>query len=112
MIVVLTDREGRKGLTETLDLSAAGDVSNVITIPTEADVTTVQLDVTAGAATVQYSLSSRADVEDDKARWHDWSHGSISSGNGRGIALDSPITFIRVLADGASTTGTLEVLSE
>jgi hypothetical protein len=88
-------------------LTSAGDGdSDAIPLPDKYDAITVQLSSIDSSAKVQYSLSRKSDVESDKAIWHDWSLGVVTSS--AGIAFDSPVSFIRVVS---SSTYTLEVLS-
>ena len=83
--------------------------SNAIGFPYRFGTATVLLSsVSGGTALVQYTISSEEQVSDDSATWHNWSVGEVSSEGG--IAIDAPITFIRVIAQ-SGVSYKIEVLA-
>lgn len=91
-----------------LEVRLTGD-SPAVDMPDYFKVVTVMLSsVTGGTAKIQFSMSTIEAVQLDTAIWHDCSTGNITTEGG--LAIDSPITFIRVLAS-PTVSYILEVLS-
>lgn len=83
--------------------------SSAIHVPKGTAAITVQVSsITGGELTIQYSLSSQAQVEGNTAIWHNTSDGAISEG--KGIGIDTPVAYVRVAAPNA-VRYTLEVLA-
>lgn len=62
----------------------------------------VAVAVTPGtSATVQYTLSSYADIEADTAAWHDWEEGQVSAAAGSSVI--GAVSALRLVSAGAST---------
>lgn len=81
--------------------------SDAVPIPYGARTASVQISGMSGNVTVEYTLSSEADVKADTANWHAWSIGATSKNSGQ--SFDSPVTFVRTTASG-SRAHKLEVL--
>lgn len=74
------------------------------------DKMTVHIDsVISGDVTLEWSLSTQEQVENDTARWHTWSPGAVSSA--RGIVFDSRVSFLRVITSAANVTYVFEALA-
>ena len=52
--------------------------------------------VQAGTATVQFTLNSKEDVQNDDAVWFDWAQGAVSADEQSFAKLDTNIGFLRI----------------